>query len=180
MILRNIFLGIGAFIFLEIYVGLAAIREYGFGNVFFACLAAFILGVGLFRTSSLRLTVGVAQAMNQGKPPGLAALDGALIGLAGVLFIIPGFVSDAIALLLLIPPLRRFAAKRLVRLVSVRQAVGNQGGYGAARDVGRSSRTERASYVNAEARPNPNSDASSAIIDVDAVIVEDKPVPGKN
>ena len=33
--------------------------------------------------------------------------DGALIAIAGVLLILPGFLSDAMALLLLIPPLRR-------------------------------------------------------------------------
>ncbi len=155
MIVRNFFLGILAFIFLEIYIGLAVVREFGFANAFFACVAAFVLGVGLFRTSSLRLTVGVAQAMREGKPPGLAALDGALIGLAGVFFLMPGFLSDVLALLLLVPPLRRWGAKRLVNTISIRQR-GN---------VGRSSSA------------NEDFDASSAVIDVDAVVIDDKHLP---
>lgn len=154
----NIFLGILAFIILEIYTGIQAIHAFGFANVFFAGLVAFVLGIGLFRTSSLRLTVGVAQAMREGKPPGLAALDGALVGLAGVLFIIPGFISDAIAILLLIPFLRKFAANRLVKTIAVRQTG----------TAGRSS------------SQNDDFDASSAVIDVDAVVVEDKHLPSKN
>ncbi len=157
MIIRNFFLGFLTFLFLEIYLGLAVVREFGFANAFFACVAAFVLGIGLFRTSSLRLTVGVAQAMREGKPPGLAALDGALIGLAGVLFLIPGFLSDALAVLLLVPPLRRWGAKRLVNVVAVRQR-GN---------VGRSSSRSE------------DFDASSAVIDVDAVVIDDKHLPSR-
>jgi UPF0716 protein FxsA len=43
-------------------------------------------------------------------PPG-AAVDGALIGLAGVLVVVPGFVTGIIGFLLFIPPLRRLAGK---------------------------------------------------------------------
>ena len=41
-----------------------------------------------------------------GKVPGAALIDGGLIFLAGVLLIIPGYVSDACGLLLLVPPVR--------------------------------------------------------------------------
>ena len=41
-----------------------------------------------------------------GKVPGAALIDGGLIFLAGVLLIIPGYVSDMCGLLLLVPPVR--------------------------------------------------------------------------
>lgn len=153
--------------FIEISLAIAVIREFGFANAFFAWLVSFVLGLGLFRTSSLRLTVGVGKAMREGKPPGLVALDGALVGLAGVLFLIPGYFSDVLAVLLLIPPLRKFAAKRLLRAVVVKTGMGVQTD-GATGFEGH--RTSSASSMG--------EDASSAVIDVDAVVVEDSQIPG--
>ena len=49
-----------------------------------------------------RLTDGIAA----GTPPARAVLDGALVLIGGVLFILPGFVSDAFGALLLLPPSR--------------------------------------------------------------------------
>ena len=51
--------------FIEISLAIAVIREFGFANAFFAWLISFVLGLGLFRTSSLRLTVGVGKAMRE-------------------------------------------------------------------------------------------------------------------
>lgn len=146
-----IFLLVIAVPFIEIAVALQLIREFGFANAFFAWMASFVLGIGLIRTSSLRLTLGVAQSMRQGQPPGLAALDGALIGFAGVLFLLPGFISDLFAVLLLLPPLRRLCAKKLLGAVKIRTGQTFHGG-----DAG-----------NYE-------DAAHAVIDVDAVVIEDK------
>ncbi len=142
--------------FVEISLAIAVIREFGFANAFFAWMVSFVLGLGLFRTSSLRLTVGVGKAMREGKPPGLLALDGALIGLAGVLFLLPGYFSDFLALLLLLPPLRRLAAKRLLRAVVVKTGMGQPSGF---------------------ATDQRDDDASSAVIDVEAVVVEDTQIP---
>lgn len=144
----------------EIALTLAVIREYGFANAFFAWLAATILGFGLIRTSGLRLTVGVAQAMREGKPPGAAALESALIGLAGLLLLIPGYISDVVALGLLIPPLRRLMVKQIAKAVAARTVTAAQKFAG---PWSQSPNTENASPV----------DASSAIIDVEAVEIRD-------
>lgn len=140
---------------LELWLSVEVIREFGFANAFFAWLFSFVLGVGLFRTSSLRLTVGVAKAMSEGKSPGVAAVDGALVGFAGVLFLVPGFISDVAAVLLLIPPLRGFFARRLIRKFQARSRM---------RGVNTASYQEAASE-----------EVSSAIIDVDAVVVKEEP-----
>ncbi len=146
--------------FIEISLAIAVIREFGFANAFFAWMVSFVLGLGLFRTSSLRLTVGVGKAMREGKPPGLAALDGALVGLAGVLFLLPGYFSDFFALLLLVPPLRKLAAKRLLRMVVVKTGMGDSG---VARD----------GFGPSRRHTTEGEDVSSAVIDVDAIVVED-------
>lgn len=156
-----IFFALLMFPLIEISLALAVIKEFGFPNAFFAWLLATVLGFGLVRTSGLRLTVGVAQAMREGKAPGVAALDGALIGLAGVLFLIPGYFSDVLAILLLIPPLRKYAAKRLVGAISVRTGSPQR---------------------HAANRPGPSSeddDAAHAVIDVDAVVIEPERISEK-
>ena len=152
-----IFLLFLALPFVEVGIALVLVREFGFANTFFAWLVSSVLGIGLIRTSSLRLTIGVAQALRQGQPPGIAALDGALIGLAGVLLLIPGFLSDFFAVLLLIPPFRKLCALKLLSTVKVR--------------TGHSS--------NESERETKFEDASHAIIDVDAVVIEDEKRPNR-
>ena len=155
-----IFLAVVLYPILEVWLAIHVIREYGFANAFFAWLFTFILGLGLFRTSSLRLTVGVAKAMGEGKSPGLAAVDGAMVSLAGVLFLIPGYISDVGAVLLLIPPVRTAVARMLIRKFQVRTGMGGVSGVYTS-----GTRTQDQGPV----------EASSAIIDVDAVVVEDEP-----
>jgi UPF0716 protein FxsA len=46
------------------------------------------------------------EAMRSGTPPEKPLLESGTVSLAGVLFMIPGFISDAVALFLLIPSVR--------------------------------------------------------------------------
>jgi UPF0716 protein FxsA len=47
------------------------------------------------------------EALNQGHPPVTQVLDGLFLMTAGALLLMPGFITDAMALVLLVPPLRR-------------------------------------------------------------------------
>jgi len=47
-------------------------------------------------------------------PANVAQLDGPLLVLAAVLLLVPGFITDALGALLLVPPLRRRLAKHVV------------------------------------------------------------------
>jgi len=53
----------------------------------------------------------VSEAMQRGDAPVAPMLDGALMGLGGVLLVIPGFITDAVGLLLVVPPLRALIAR---------------------------------------------------------------------
>lgn len=83
-------------------------------------LAAGFLGAALARHEGLRTLRGVQADLAAGRLPGDRMFDALLILVAGVLLVAPGFVTDVIALLLLLPPVRllvrghlkkRFAAK---------------------------------------------------------------------
>jgi UPF0716 protein FxsA len=70
-------------------------------------------GISFLRTEQFSLLSGLHHSLAAGEPlvPGL--LDASLRGAAGLLLIIPGFVSDLAALGLLIPQLRRGIIRRL-------------------------------------------------------------------
>jgi len=134
---------------LEIALSLGLIKNFGFGNVFFAWLLLTILGVGLLRTTGVRLAVSVAKSMREGKSPGVAALEAALMGLSGVLLVVPGFSSDILALLLLLPGARGFLARRLIAKVRYKHGVG---------------------FSKATTSDQYGQSASSQVIDVEAVV----------
>jgi UPF0716 protein FxsA len=74
----------------------------------FLLLAASVtLGIFLIRSQSLIAGRRVMEAVQAGVPPEEPLLDTGAIMFAGVLFMIPGFVSDILALFLLIPAARR-------------------------------------------------------------------------
>lgn len=56
-------------------------------------------------------------AVLRGEPPVEPMIDGMLIVLAGILLITPGLLTDVAALVLLLPPLRRAIARRMLRHV---------------------------------------------------------------
>jgi UPF0716 protein FxsA len=76
-------------------------------------VAAALAGILLIRRQSLASLSAVRAALARNEAPGEALLDGAGVMAAGLLLILPGFLSDLAALALLIRPLRRWLAGRL-------------------------------------------------------------------
>jgi UPF0716 protein FxsA len=76
------------------------------------------VGVLFARSEGLRVWRSYKEATLQGRLPEEGILSGLLVLAGGGLLILPGFVSDAVGLLLLIPPTRRRIAGRLRRWLS--------------------------------------------------------------
>lgn len=68
-----------------------------------------VLGGWLIRRAGQGALQGAARALEESRDPSGPMLTGAATMLAGLLFIAPGFLSDSLAVLLLIPALRRGA-----------------------------------------------------------------------
>ncbi len=85
-----------------------------FNTVFFTFFTA-VLGVVLVRWQSFSALQEFQQAAREGRPPALEIVAGALLVLAGILLLIPGFVTDGIGFLLLVPPVRRLAARLILQ-----------------------------------------------------------------
>lgn len=74
----------------------------------FLLLAAGVaFGAFLIRTQSMTMGRQVYEAMQAGAPPEQTMLDSAAVIFAGLLFIIPGFFTDLLAVFLLLPRARR-------------------------------------------------------------------------
>lgn len=72
-----------------------------------------VLGLTVLSGRGIAIMRDVTEAMRGGESVTAAIVDGALVALAGVLLIIPGFASDLAALVLLVRPLRAPLAGRL-------------------------------------------------------------------
>lgn len=75
-------------------------------------LAGAVVGVTLARAVAWPRLQGWQTQLSQGRAPSQNVLEALLMLLACVLFIVPGVLSDALAVLLLVPALRRRLAKR--------------------------------------------------------------------
>lgn len=87
----------------EILVFIKVADEIGAFNTFLACVGMAVLGVLVVRTQGLR---GIVSAGTGGAKSIRDMLNSVLILIAGLLFILPGFISDAFGLLLLLPRIR--------------------------------------------------------------------------
>jgi UPF0716 protein FxsA len=78
-------------------------------------IAGIPIGVWLTRAEGRAAWRRLSVAVAAGRPPGRAVIDGALVLVGGILFIVPGFISDAIGLLLLLSPSRSVAGSAIAR-----------------------------------------------------------------
>jgi UPF0716 protein FxsA len=81
-----------------------------------------IVGVFIVRYQGLGVYRRVRDEIRAGTVPTVQLVDGLLILIAGVLLILPGFVTSVVGLLLLLPPVRHIAHRILRRRFSVRVA----------------------------------------------------------
>jgi UPF0716 family protein affecting phage T7 exclusion len=81
-----------------------------------------IVGVFIVRHQGLGVYRRVRAEIRAGIVPTVQLVDGLLILIAGVLLILPGFITNVLGLLLLLPPVRNIAHRVLRRRFSVRVA----------------------------------------------------------
>ena len=121
---------IAFFVALAIVVGVVEIsviiqvgQWIGFLNTVGLLLLVSLLGAWLVKRQGLGVMARIREQRSAGRIPTTEAFDGALILVAGVLLVIPGFVTDAFGLLLLFPPIRavvrRFVSRRVLREVEM-------------------------------------------------------------
>ncbi len=84
-----------------------------------------LLGTWLVRRQGFSVLMRVRETLARNEVPALELLDGALLLVAGLFLLLPGFLTDIIGFLLLIPPLRRWVIRRYVGVIPVRTLSGD-------------------------------------------------------
>jgi len=110
----------------ELYVILQVGDAIGAVPTILILAADSVLGSVLLRTQGRSVWRQFNRAMAEGRVPHRELLDGVAVIFGGAFLITPGFITDIIGLLLLLPPtrtmIRRFVVRRLGRRFSLRVA----------------------------------------------------------
>ncbi len=107
-----------------------------------------VLGAGLLRLQGFATLARVQGMLLQGKIPAIEVMEGAVLLVGGVLLLTPGFFTDAIGFLFLVPSLRRGLI-----IWAVRRGVVNATGMGAGPTAGDSGpRTLEGEYQKEDER----------------------------
>ncbi|ENM3737613.1 membrane protein FxsA [Vibrio cholerae] len=78
-----------------------------------------IVGASLVRNQGLQTLLTVQQRLAQGQLPAQQILEGVMLAVAGVLLLTPGFFTDILGMLVLLPAPRAYLAKQLMSRVVV-------------------------------------------------------------
>jgi len=84
-----------------------------------------LLGATLVRLQGMATLFNVKQQLMQGQLPAGAVVEGVILLVCGALLLTPGFITDTLGFLGLIPAVRQHVAKNIVQQVLVNQ--GRQG-----------------------------------------------------
>jgi UPF0716 protein FxsA len=97
----------------ELYVIVAASHAFGLGTTLGVLLLVSLVGAAVVKRQGMDALARVRESLDRRELPSRHLADGALILLAGALLLVPGFITDAIGVLLLLPPVRA-VVRRLV------------------------------------------------------------------
>ena len=104
---------------IEIYLVIQVGSAIGALPTILLMILTAVLGTWLVRLQGFGVLLRVRGLMDKGEVPAFEMMDGALLLLAGLFLLLPGFVTDALGFLLLIPPLRHWMIGRSVRIAPV-------------------------------------------------------------
>ena len=92
--------------FVELYVIIQVGRALGALNTIGLLVLISVVGAWLVKREGLGVLRKAQARVQAGVVPGSELVDGVLILFAGALLLTPGFVTDCVAVLLLVPPVR--------------------------------------------------------------------------
>jgi UPF0716 protein FxsA len=152
-------LGIAVWLVLEIWLlTVVAGASSGLLTVFLLLLAGFVLGAVVIKRAGRRAFQNLSQAVQQGTAPASGGGSG-LMMLGGLLLMIPGLISDALGLLLLIPPVQKALARYAERVVERKLGKAAPGTLGDAFQQARMHRPDGKVVQGEVIRDEPGSDA---------------------
>jgi len=97
----------------EIAVFVLVAAAIGFFGALAACILMAVLGTWLIQGQGFDNFLKAQESLRAGRMPFHDIFNGMCVVVAGLLFILPGFLSDALGIVLLIPQMRNLAREFL-------------------------------------------------------------------
>ena len=107
----------------EIAVFVQVGSRIGAGMTVLLVVVSAVVGVWLVRRQGLATATRVQAMVARGESPALGKLEGLALLAAGALLVVPGFLTDIAAFVLLIPPLRRGIIRLYLRRIRLEGSV---------------------------------------------------------
>ncbi len=101
----------------ELYLIVQVAGGIGVGETILLLIAVSIVGAWLAKVAGVGVLNRLQRTVGAGRVPSAEVVDGALVLFAGALMMTPGFLSDCLAILLLLPPTRAVARHAILRRI---------------------------------------------------------------
>lgn len=112
---------------LEIYLLITVGIQFGPYVTVGLVVGTAILGAALIRSQGIQTMAKIKASTSRGEIPAIPMVEGLLLLIAGALLLTPGFFTDALGFLVIIPILRQQIAKNIIR-AGMFHAMGQAGG----------------------------------------------------
>jgi UPF0716 protein FxsA len=99
----------------EIWLMIDIGSEIGAGWTVLAIITTAIIGASLVRFQGIGVYSRLNQTAARGEIPAMEMIEGVFLLISGILLLLPGFITDALGFLMLIPPLRHWLALNTVK-----------------------------------------------------------------
>lgn len=99
----------------ELYLLIYVTEHTSLLTTLLLCVLTGVVGGGMVRAQGLRTLVGIQQSLGRGQVPAQEIVSGLILLMIGTFFLTPGFITDALAFLMLVPPVRKVTSGFLIR-----------------------------------------------------------------
>lgn len=118
---------------IEILVLIQVGQVIGGLNTILLLIVTAVVGASLVKSQGMRAWSQAQRRMAMGEMPGQQLAEGMIIFMAGVMFVTPGFVTDIVAVVFLLPGFRQTFARKLMQRMQMQTMHGGMHMHGSFR-----------------------------------------------
>lgn len=98
----------------ELYLLIMVAARFSFVTAFALCALTGIVGGAVVRKQGLQTLIDIRDSLSRGVFPPIEIISGLMLIVLGALLMVPGFITDTIGMILLIPSVRLGVARRVL------------------------------------------------------------------
>ncbi len=100
---------------IELYLLIKIGSEIGVLETIMIVVLTGIIGAWLAKREGFQILMDINNSMSRGRTPAMEMVEGVLIFAGGAMLLTPGFLTDTLGFMVLIPQIRVFFAKQLIK-----------------------------------------------------------------